>query len=188
MSRLTDGSMDLLGFIRLLVGDRRWRRYFVASSILFYFAYLFANGMMGFLPFSTSPTIYVLLDGPIGEVPWVIIYFYQFMVSINLLAGLSSLVISILFGLNIAGVIYLYNAPNCSSCRLNLAASSVSVIPAFFALFSCCGGGLVLALLILFGASDLVAGLLLPYSTLFILVSTILLTLSLYLVYRRAVG
>ena len=188
MKPVNKKSMSIFDFIRILISQPYYRKYFLASSVLFFFIYLFANGMAGFLPFSVPPYISILLDGPIGEVPWINIYFYRFMISINFAAGVSSVLISTLFGLNIAGIIYIYKSPSCPDCKINIAVSGVSTIPAFFALFSCCGGGLAIAFLILLGASNLIAGALLPYSLYFVLVSILLLSLNLIFVYRRARG
>jgi len=147
--------MGRLGFYVWLNGVMKYRLVkasSLAGAVLFLIAYSFLIGMVFRLPvplppYKGTPSFDLILDGPIGQVPWLIVYLDRYWaVSINLEAGLTALLLSILFGLNIGLIIYSYRYASCR-CGRNAALSFFSAIPSFFSLYTCCGGGLATAIL-----------------------------------------
>ncbi|MEM4342311.1 MAG: hypothetical protein QXF97_07165 [Candidatus Caldarchaeum sp.] len=115
-----------------------------------------------------------------------IVYLDRFwVVSVSLEAGLSATLLSALFSLNMG---FIYWAYKYSSCRFNLnsAISIFSALPAFFSIFSCCGGGLVTTILFALGVGGVWSGILLPYGRILSALSALLLISNLALIYKRA--
>jgi hypothetical protein len=108
---MADGSYR--GFLAAMFSDRRIRMLGVAFSVLYAVVYAFANGMVfrSELPIPntiTLPQLEVLTVGPIGQVPWVIIYLDRYwIISVTLEAFLSWLALTALVGLNASALFYL---------------------------------------------------------------------------------
>jgi hypothetical protein len=169
---MADGSYR--GFLAAMFSDRRIRMLGVAVSVSFAVVYAFAIGMVfrSALPIPdwiTVPQLEVITVGPIGLVPWVIIYLDRYwIVSVSLEAFLSWLALTVLW---------------CCSRAGGTLTTLASILPATFAVFGCCGGGLVTMMLLSAGLLPLVAGSMLYYGRLFVTASVaalILLQLWLY--------
>ncbi|MDJ0268977.1 MAG: hypothetical protein NXY59_00205 [Aigarchaeota archaeon] len=180
-----------LSFIRLVMSFRRCRVYAALSAIAFFIAYAFGIGILAASPnplpedFPT-PSYEVILEGPIGQVPWLIIYIDKYwMFSINLEASLAVVALTLLFSMNIAAMTYRLRHATCR--RANNKAPFLAVIPSFFSVFSCCGSGLVFTLLFAVGAGGLWSGIFLPYGRLLTILAAAILALNLFLSYRDVV-
>ncbi|MEM3032435.1 MAG: hypothetical protein QW756_07265, partial [Nitrososphaerota archaeon] len=174
-----------------ILTTRGVRKTIIIGAVTFFVLYSFSIGMVFRLPTPLPPTINtpmfdIIVDGPIGQVPWLIVYLDRFWVmSVSLEAGLSAILLSALFGLNMGFFFWAYKY---SSCRFNLnsAISAFSALPAFFSIFSCCGGGLVTTILFALGIGGVWSGILLPYGRILSAASALLLISNLVLIYRRA--
>jgi len=84
----------------------------------------------------------------IGLVPWIVAYPDRYTVfSMNLSAMISTVLISTLFAINIALLLYRRNLMKNYSCSCSSGAPALAgVIPACFSVFACCGGGLILSI------------------------------------------
>ena len=179
----------MLNYIRLILTPRECKLYAVLSSVIFLILYAFGIGIIFQTPYplpSTFPTprYEVILEGPIGQVPWVIIYLNRnWIFSINLEAGVVAFVLSLLVGLNIASIVY--HSKYGKYCGVGRKFSLVGVLPSFFAMFSCCGSGLIFLILFTTGLGGLWSSILLPYSSLLVMFAIAILLLNLYLGYRR---
>ena len=182
------------GYLRVMFSDHRVRMLGVASSVSFAVAYAFAIGMVfrSALPIPagmTVPRLEVITVGPIGLVPWVIIYLDRYwIVSVSLEAFLSWLALTTLVGLNASAIYYLRRNRLASGWCCSRAGGTLttvaSVLPAAFAVFACCGGGLVTVLLFSAGLLPLVAASMLYYGRLFVVASITALTLLQLWLYR----
>jgi hypothetical protein len=188
---MADGSYR--GFLAAMFSDRRIRMLGVAFSVLYAVVYAFANGMVfrSELPIPntiTLPQLEVLTVGPIGQVPWVIIYLDRYwIISVTLEAFLSWLALTALVGLNASALFYLRrNRLACGLYRPSSILMSLTTLtttlPAI--VLGCCGGGLVLMMLLSAGLLPLFAlSILYYYARLFVVASIaalILLQLWLY--------
>ncbi len=178
-------------FVKLLAYDRGARRVGTVSSVLFALAYAFAIGMVFRNPvpvpeYIAVPQVVLVTRGPIGQVPWLVVYVDRFWtVSVNLEAALSTIAISTLIGLNASALYFLSRR---ATCHIDSKRTAIpvftSALPAFFGFFSCCGGGLVFAVLLSAGVLPLVSGAMLTYGRLLVVTSIALLWLSHYHLYR----
>ena len=182
--------LSFIGFIKLMWRVENLRRIWIVSTALYFPLHLLLTGMI-FFDFTireTSPYIVLILDGPLGQVPWVIAFIPPIIISISLEAGLSALLISILLGMNFSGLYYIWKYAKCDNCSVNAASSGLSIIPSLLAVFSCCGGGILIAIFMSMGLGSLFTTILYPYSKVLVGLSTFLLMFNLYLIYRRGVG
>jgi hypothetical protein len=188
---MADGSYR--GFLAAMFSDSRIRMLGLAVAVSFAVVYAFAIGMVfrSALPIPdwiTVPRLEVITVGPIGLVPWVIIYLDRYwIVSVSLEAFLSWLVLTVLVGLDASALFYLRRNRLASGWCCSRAGGTLttlaSILPATFAVFGCCGGGLVTMMLLSAGLLPLVAGSMPYYGRLFIAASVaalILLQLWLY--------
>ena len=177
-------------FIYILLKEGRLRRLFYIFFSIYFPIHLLLTGMI-FLDSTVAgsyPKVILLLNGPIGQVPWLIAIIPPLVISISLEAGLSAIIISTLLALNLVGVYYIWKYAKCENCSTNAAVSGISILPALFAVFSCCGGGVLIMLLMSLGFGSLFATVFYPYSRLLVGASAILLTSNLYFIYRRDVN
>ncbi len=187
--------MTYKGFVRALMSDKRARNTGVMSAVIFALVYAFAIGVVFRNPqpipsYISVPQITLITRGPIGQVPWLIAYIDRYWtLSVNLEAFLSTLVLSSLVGLNASSLYYIYHRGVTSCPRRTALTRSVSVfvsaLPAAFSVFSCCGGGLVFAVLLSAGALPLIAGSISTYGKLLVVLSVALLWLNHWSLYRR---
>jgi hypothetical protein len=184
-------EMAYISFIGLVASDRGARKIGVLSSTLFALAYAFAIGMIFRNPvpvpeYITVPQVILVTRGPIGQVPWLVVYVDRYWtISVNLEAALSMLAISTLIGLNASALYYISRrAACCTSSKRTAVSIFTSALPAFFGFFSCCGGGLVFAVLLSAGVLPLVSGAMLTYGRLLVAASIALLWLNHYYLYR----
>ncbi len=180
-----------LSFIRLVMSFRRCKVYAALSAVAFFIAYAFGIGIIAASPnplpedFPT-PSYELILEGPIGQVPWLVIYLDKYWIfSINLEAALAVAVLTVLFSLNMAVMAYSLRYAVCR--RANGKAPFLAVVPSFFSVFSCCGSGLVFTLLFAVGAGGLWSGVFLPYGRLLTIFAATILALNLFLRYRSVV-
>jgi len=188
-------EMTYIRFVNLIASDRGARRIGVLSSILFASAYAFAIGMIFRNPlpvpdYVTVPQALLITRGPIGQVPWLVVYVDRYWtISVSLEAALATLTISTLIGLNASA---LYYTSRRTACRVSSKRTAVpvftSALPAFFGFFSCCGGGLMVTVLLSAGVLPLVSGAMLTYGRLLVVASIALLWLNHYYMYRRWVN
>jgi hypothetical protein len=112
-------EMAYTSFIRLVASDRGARKIGVLSSTLFALAYAFAIGMIFRNPipvpeYITVPQVILITRGPIGQVPWLVVYADRYWtISVNLEAALSMLAISTLIGLNASALYYISRRAAC---------------------------------------------------------------------------
>lgn len=165
----------------------------ICGALGFLVAYSFLIGMVFRqptpLPFTiATPTFDLILEGPIGQVPWLVAYLDRYwVVSVSLEAGLTAIALSILFGLNVGLTVYSYRY---SSCRRisNASLSFFSALPSFFSVFSCCGGGIVTTILFALGVGGLWTSVLLPYGRILSAISALLLVSNIFIIYYRSVS
>ncbi|MEM0348803.1 MAG: hypothetical protein QXE96_01580 [Candidatus Caldarchaeum sp.] len=179
--------MGFAEFIRDVLRHGDVGKVFAVSSAVFALVYVFGVGMVFQLPFAlppsfTTPSVDVVLDGPLGQVPLVTIYVnsrWAFSFNPEALTALTAL--SILFGLSMAATLY---AGRCSACNVakRIHLSWAAVLPSFFSFFTCCGGGVVSSILIALGMG---LSLLQDYGRLFTIASASALAANLYITYRR---
>ena len=163
-------------FVRLVASDRGARKIGVLSSTLFALAYAFAIGMVFRNPvpvpeyITVPPQVIPVARGPISQVPWLVVYVDRYWtISVNLEVALSMLAISTLIGLNASALCYKSRrAACCISSKRTAVSVFASALPAFFGFFSCCGGGLVFAVLLSAGVLPLVSGAMLTYGRLLV--------------------
>ena len=173
-----------------MLSYRNNRAYAFASGFAFFVIYSFAIGMIFQSPnplpedFPT-PSYGLMLKGPIGQVPWLVVYLNRnWVFSVNLEAAVITLALTVLFSLNVAVLAYSRSV----SCECSIGKKSfISTIPSFFAVFSCCGSGLVMSLLFALGAGGLWSSVFLPYGRLLVAFAAIVLAINLLLSYRRIV-
>jgi hypothetical protein len=156
--------------------DRKGRTMGVVSSIVFAVAYAFSIGMVYWssIPIPdviTVPRLEVITAGPIGLVPWIVVYLDRYwVISVSLEAFLWWLTLTVLVGLNVSAFYYLRRDRLargwCCSRVGGTLATLASVLPASFAVFACCGGGVVTLLLFSACLLPLVAGSMLYYGRL----------------------
>jgi len=185
---LSRGKQGFFGFLWYVLSFKRNKIYAIASGLAFFIAYSFGIGIFFQSPnplpedFPT-PSYDLILDGPIGQVPWLVVYLNRnFIFSINLEAAIVTVVLTTLFTLNI--VVLAYSKQ--SNCGYPIRKKSLfSVIPSFFSVFSCCGGGLVMSLLFTLGAGGLWSSIFLPYGWVLANIAALVLALNLLLSYKR---
>lgn len=189
--------MTYAAFVRTVISDRKARMVGVISAIVFVVAYAFAIGMVFRNPFPipsyiSVPHLILITKGPIGQVPWLIAYIDRYWtLSVNLEAFLSALALSTLVGLNTSSLYYFYRrgVASCSYPRRTVLTMSMSIfasaLPSAFSLFSCCGGGLLIFVFLAAGALPLIAGFMITYGKLLIVLSGALLWLNHWSLYRR---
>lgn len=172
---------------------KQHRGAFLMAGCLFALLLSFMIGVIFFFalplpPDMSVPALYLITRGPALQVPWLVIYLNRYMaLSINPEAALYLSLLSVLFGANVAAYRF---ARRSSSCNCAPSASSaLGALISFFAIFSCCGGGVALLLLSSAGLGALAFSLYgLRYAILAF--SGLILLLSLYLTYSswRAAG
>jgi hypothetical protein len=182
------------GFLKAMFSDRRVRILGAASSVSFAVAYAFAIGMVfrSTLPIPagiTVPRMEVITVGPMGQVPWIIVYLDRYwIVSVSLEAFLSWLALTALVGLDASALYYLRRNRSASGWCCSRVGGTLttlaSILPATLAVFGCCGGGLVTMMLLLTGLLPLVASSMLYYGRLLVVVSVSALILLQLLLYR----
>ncbi|MEM4970678.1 MAG: hypothetical protein QXE01_05440 [Sulfolobales archaeon] len=181
----------LLRFIRTVIGDWRIGVIAIFSAILFSLLYMISTGIVSFVevyggylgsgfyvyeayrdPYIIN-TIYLLVIGNI-------------VISISPLAAIFIAVNSALIGLNIGAIIRAATNPGCCGIRVGRSAGVLagSVIPASLGIFTCCGGGLLIAML---GSLGLWGGiaLLRTYGIFFQAMASIVLLANLIYLYKR---
>jgi len=132
-------------FLGAVFAFKRVRLWAALSATLFLVSYAFIIGVVSRSPYPLPPTLVtpsadLILDGPLGQVPWLVVYIDRYWVlSVSLEAGLTILALTALFGLNVGAMLYAQWYASCR-CDKNAVASGFFVVPAFFAMFSCCGG------------------------------------------------
>ncbi len=184
---MSTGVAGFLTFIRGACSQKSRRHLGLLSAILFAAVY---SGVIGVVsrsqqplpPEITTPSLDVITRGPIGQVPWIIVYLDRhWMISVNLEAILAIIVLSMLIGLNVSCLLFIYSLRGLIGgfCLMGL-----SAIPSFFSIFSCCGGGIAMWVILATGLLPLFTSVILPLNKLFLLISVSLLTLNLWILYR----
>jgi hypothetical protein len=181
----------LARFIGTVIGGWRIGVIAIASAILFSLFYMISTGIISFVE---------LYGGYLGSWfyvyeayrdPYVINNIYLIVVgglviSISPLAALIITVNSALVGLNIGAIIRAATNLGCCGIRIGKSAGVLagSMIPASLGIFTCCGGGLLIAVL---GSLGLWGGiaLLRIYGPLFQIIASIALLANLLYLYRR---
>ncbi len=171
------------------------KRAFVVSFATFTLVYMIASGMV----FKASPPLptrslvdFDLAVGrPIGLYPWVTIVFKGNIVfSMNLTAGVSLAILSVLFAFNIGALFYArkYVGECCKVSGPGQKSIIASALPAMFSTFACCGGGLSLAIfsyLLSLGVGSAYAAVFVSKGWILTLVSATLLYFNLYRLSRQ---
>jgi hypothetical protein len=178
------------GFLYRVLGVRQCRLIAVSSSLVFLLIYALAVGMIFILPSPLpetirTPLVQLILEGPLGQVPWLVIYLNRYWVlSVSLEAALAASTLTVLFGLNVGALLYAYRYAACR-CLYNVNLGGLAVLPALFSVFACCGGGLMTTLLFTLGLSGFVTSILLPYGRVLAAVSASLLLANLVYIYVK---
>lgn len=183
------GATGFVAFIKTILRAERCRLYAVSSALLFLVVYALGIGMIFRSPnplpdgFQT-PSYDVILKGPIGQVPWLVVYIDRYWIfSVNLEAATAAAILSTLFGLNVAILVY---RSRYQACRRLDNKPLLSIVPSFFSVFSCCGSGLVMSFLFALGAGGLWSSIFLPYGRLLAGIAASVLALNIVVGYRRA--
>ncbi|MEM1943072.1 MAG: hypothetical protein QXO30_03000 [Candidatus Caldarchaeum sp.] len=161
-----------------------------AAASAFAVIYVLAVGIVFPLPYDLPPTFPtpsadVVLDGPLGQAPWITVYLNsRWVVSVNPEALTALVVLTTLVWLNTAALTYLSRHAACRPAK-NIHLSWMAVVPAFFSFFSCCGTGVVSGLILASGASLSMLAFLQDYGRLFTALSAFTLTANLYMLYRK---
>jgi len=185
-------GMNLLSFASEASGFGRARHAATAATIAFLIIYVFALGIVLRAPTplpSTirTPQVVIITQGQIGQAPLIVVYLDRWWIfSMSLEAMLSALSLATLIWLNTAFIVY---ANNRLGCRLGArrAIPILSSIPSLFAVFSCCGGGLLSYALLAVGLGGLFAGGMVVYGRWLTLLAATALSLNLLSIYRSAV-
>ena len=155
----------------------------IVTGVAFAVFYIFFTGIITFssIPIPEEipvPYLHVITNGPIGKFPWIVAYLTRYSVfSMNLEAMISTILISLLVGINSALMLYRFRITKKAQCDCASGAPPffASIVPASFSVFACCGGGLLLTI---FGAGFMSA--LMPYGNLFSIISIIGLTAAMF--------
>ncbi len=187
--------LGFLYFLYFIMYRSPVRVYIPILVLLFIFIYALSIGMIVIStsplpPYIETPSIQVFLSGPIGQVPWIIIYLTpNIVISANLEAMLTTLALSMLFSLNIVALLLDRKMNSCCgfSLKKSTGLSLATVAPSLFAAFSCCGPGIILNLLILMlgSVNTFISSVLFAYRYVFISISLALLVINLAIIYRR---
>lgn len=131
----------------------------IIAGILLAIFYMFFTGiiLVSEIPIPSEirvPALHVIMKLPsvdtIGLTPWIIAYLDRHTIfSMNFSAMLSTVLISTFVAINVSLLLYRRYLMKNYSCSCNSGAPAFAgVIPAFFSVFACCGGG---SLLTIFG-------------------------------------
>ncbi len=184
---MSRGVAGFLAFIQEACSHKRRGLLGLLSAIIFAAVYSAVIGVISrsqqpLPPEITTPSLDVITRGPIGQVPWIIVYLDRhWVVSVSLEAILAIIILSMLIGLNVSSLLFIYSLRGLIGgfCLMGL-----SAIPSFFSIFSCCGGGLAMWVILATGLLPLFTSVILPLNKLFLLISISLLTLNLWILYR----
>lgn len=157
----------------------------IVIALAYVVFYMFLTGIIQVSPEEIPETIKiphasVTMRGAIGVVPWIVIYPDKHTVfSMTFSAMLSTVLNSLLVGLNSTLILYRYFISRFIQCPCNSVCGSPSLaglVPSAFSLFACCGGGLLVAV---FGFGILPS--LRPYGYVFSLIGIAALAYGLFL-------
>lgn len=177
----------LARFIRTVIGGWRIGVIAIASAILFSLFYMISTGIISFVDYLRSEFyVYESYRDPYVLNSIYIIVVGGLLIIISPLAALLMTINSALVGLNIGAIVRAATNPGCCGVRIGESAGFLagSVIPASLGIFTCCGGGLLTAVL---GSLGLWGGiaLLRIYGPLFQIIASIALSANLLYLYRR---
>lgn len=157
MSSASPIIKDTIKVVQRVLGKGHYLAVAVIVALIYSVFYMFFTGIIQTTPEPIQetikiPQVRILLQGPIGTVPWIIVYPDRHTVfSMTFAAMLSTFLNSVLVGIASALILYRYRVSKFIQCQCKSAGGSISlagVIPSIFSVFACCGGGL---LLVIFG-------------------------------------
>ncbi len=181
----------LARFIGTIIGGWRIGIIAITSAILFSLFYMISTGIISFVELyggylGSGLYVYEAYRDPYIVNNIYLIVVGGLVIAISPLAALLITVNSALIGLNIGAIIRAATDPGCCGIRIGKSAGVLagSVIPASLGMFTCCGGGLLIAVL---GSLGLWGGiaLLRIYGPLFQTIASIALLANLLYLYRR---
>lgn len=154
MNELLRSTVDMIKYVS---ARNIYRIPAIIAGIVFAIFYMFFTGIIITSEIPIPPEVpvpyfrvYTTLTGieSIGVVPWIIAYLNRHTVfSMNFSAMLSTVFISTLIAINVALLLYRRYLMKNYSCNCNSGTPAFAgVIPAFFSVFACCGGGLLLTI------------------------------------------
>ncbi len=135
--------------IKVILKYKDIKKIFSLSLVIFAITYIVAAGMLFKSPIKVSESIIdvdLAIDRPIGVYPWLtLIVNGDLVFSINLTASIFLVTLSTLFASNTS--LLVYTRRYLGGCYYpNNRGLFASTLPSLFSTFSCCGGGLTLAL------------------------------------------
>lgn len=185
MNSLSLMIKDTTKVVRRVLGKGHYLAVAVLAALIYGVFYMFFTGIIQIslqpIPETIKvPHVSVLIQGPIGTVPWITIYPDRYTVfSMTGSAILSTFLNSLLIGIASALVLFRYKVSKFIGCQCKSTGGSTSlagVLPSIFSVFACCGGGLLVAI---FGFGILAS--LLAFGSIFSVIGIVILAYSVFL-------
>ena len=176
--------LSQLHTIRRVLSLSHYKLLALTVAVAYSIFYIVFTGILTYVDTDLStvlpvPNLQVYLNGPIGTVPWIVwVPTNNLVFSMNFSAALFTTSTSVLVGINAALLLYSTRIPRCN-CSPHASIGILGMGQGLLANFSCCGGGMLMAVA---GASF---PFFLKYASIFILSTLLILALTTVMVTGR---